>query len=132
SRRSATLVGAMEVRTLNVSHIWTHPGLQGQLRVTAVELIPVALVGFQGRGFADRVQPDFCHDLLAALLFQSIPTSSRTMYLIRKFAFILTAACPQSPCKVGIHPHLYRCGPLPYFDSLKKGLCFTMPSPKMR
>src|SRR5215510_2546609 len=29
---------------------------------------------------------------------------------------ILRAACPQTPCKDGIHPHLYRCGPLPYFD----------------
>src|SRR5262249_12909807 len=28
----------------------------------------------------------------------------------------LRAACPQTPCKDGIHPHLYRCGPLPYFD----------------
>jgi len=36
--------------------------------------------------------------------------------LLRKFAFILRAACPQTPCKDGIHPHLYRCGPLPYFD----------------
>ena len=30
-----------------------------------------ALVGFQGRGFADGVQPDFCHSLLLeALIFQ--------------------------------------------------------------
>src|SRR5262249_58960721 len=30
-----------------------------------------ALVGFQGLGFADRVQPDFCHSLLLeALIFQ--------------------------------------------------------------
>ena len=31
----------------------------------------LALVGFQGRGFADGVQPDFCHSLLLeALIFQ--------------------------------------------------------------
>src|SRR5215472_6975285 len=31
----------------------------------------MALVGFQGRGCADDVQPDFCHALLfAALIFQ--------------------------------------------------------------
>ena len=30
-----------------------------------------ALVGFQGRGFAEDVQPDFCHSLLLeALIFQ--------------------------------------------------------------
>ena len=30
-----------------------------------------ALVGFQGRGCADGVQPDFCHSLfLEALIFQ--------------------------------------------------------------
>jgi hypothetical protein len=30
-----------------------------------------ALVGFQGRGFADDVQPDFCHTfLLEAFIFQ--------------------------------------------------------------
>src|SRR5262249_53434658 len=32
-------------------------------------------------------------------------------HLLRKFALILRAACPQTPCKDGIHPHLYRCGP---------------------
>jgi hypothetical protein len=33
--------------------------------------ITMALVGFQGRGCADGVQPDFCHPLfLEALLFQ--------------------------------------------------------------
>jgi len=31
------------------------------------------------------------------------------------------AACPQTPCKDGIHPHLYRCGPLPYFDRTDSG-----------
>ena len=31
------------------------------------------------------------------------------------------AACPQTPCEDGIHPHLYRCGPLPYFDSIVLG-----------
>ena len=35
------------------------------------EKSPEALVGFQGRGFADGVQPDFCHSLLLeALIFQ--------------------------------------------------------------
>jgi hypothetical protein len=33
----------------------------------------MALVGFQGRGFADGVQPDFCHSLLLeALIFQQL------------------------------------------------------------
>jgi hypothetical protein len=32
---------------------------------------PQALVGFQGRGFVDGIQPDFCHPLLlGALIFQ--------------------------------------------------------------
>ena len=32
---------------------------------------PVALLGFQGRGLDESVQPDFCHDLfLKALIFQ--------------------------------------------------------------
>jgi hypothetical protein len=35
------------------------------------QVIAMALVGFQGRGFADGVQPDFCHALLPeALIFQ--------------------------------------------------------------
>jgi hypothetical protein len=41
---------------------------RGQLHIESCE----ALVGFQGRGCADGVQPDFCHPLfLEALLFQS-------------------------------------------------------------
>ena len=36
-----------------------------------VRYFSTALVGFQGRGFADGVQPDFCHSLfLEALIFQ--------------------------------------------------------------
>ena len=36
------------------------------------ELLSEALVGCQGRGCADGVQPDFCHALLPeALIFQS-------------------------------------------------------------
>ena len=38
-----------------------------------VGLISKALVGFQGRGFVDGVQPDFCHSLLLeALIFQQL------------------------------------------------------------
>jgi hypothetical protein len=34
-------------------------------------LIHMALVGFQGRGYANGVQPDFCHALLLeVLIFQ--------------------------------------------------------------
>ena len=35
------------------------------------QLSQEALIGFQGRGFADGVRPDFCHSLLLeALIFQ--------------------------------------------------------------
>src|SRR5712691_6623416 len=41
-----------------LSRLWQRPWIE-------------ALVGFQGRGCADGVQPDFCHPLLLeALLFQ--------------------------------------------------------------
>src|SRR5881275_1858767 len=41
------------------------------LRSYAPYFYPTALVGFQGRGCAEGVQPDFCHALLlAALIFQ--------------------------------------------------------------
>src|SRR5262244_4357503 len=62
---------------------------------------------FMTAGFRDRAE---------VLFPESIPTGSRPWHLLRKFALILRAACPQTPCKDGIHPHLYRCGPLPYFD----------------
>jgi hypothetical protein len=41
------------------------------MKLTVLEQYGKALVGFQGRGFADVVQPDFCRPLLLeALLFQ--------------------------------------------------------------
>jgi hypothetical protein len=41
------------------------------VKFQAIDITEVALVGFQGRGFADGVQPDFCHSLiLKALIFQ--------------------------------------------------------------
>jgi retron-type reverse transcriptase len=40
-------------------------------RSFSAKALAVALVGFQGRGLADGVQPDFCHPLfLEALIFQ--------------------------------------------------------------
>jgi flavodoxin len=45
-----------------------------------------------------------------------IPTGLRPWHLLRKSAFILRAACPQTPCKDGIHPRSYERGPLSYFD----------------
>ncbi len=46
---------------------------------------------------------------------------------LRKFSFILRAACPQTPCKDGIHPRSYEHGPLPWFDRHKnqKGIAPT-------
>jgi hypothetical protein len=45
-----------------------------------------------------------------------IPTGLRPWPVLRKSAFILRAACPQTPCKDGIYPRSYERGPLPYFD----------------
>ena len=43
----------------------------GATSVSSVRVCGLALVGFQGRGCVDGVQPDFCHALLLeALLFQ--------------------------------------------------------------
>jgi hypothetical protein len=42
--------------------------MQHELRTVAIDLAK-ALVGFQGRGFADGVQSDFCHALLREALF---------------------------------------------------------------
>src|SRR5712691_8662313 len=39
---------------------------------------------------------------------------------VRPQGAMCRAACPQTPCKDGIHPRLYRCGPLPYFDRERK------------
>jgi hypothetical protein len=36
-------------------------------------VLTLALVGFQGRGFADGIQPDLCHSLLLeALIFNNL------------------------------------------------------------
>ena len=41
------------------------------MEIYPLHVSPSALVGFQGRGLADGVQPDFCHPLfLEALIFQ--------------------------------------------------------------
>src|SRR6266566_3310516 len=45
----------------------------------------------------------------------------RPWHLLRKFSFILRTACPQTPCKDGIHPRSYERGPLPWFDSPQTG-----------
>src|SRR5262244_3801503 len=74
---------------------------------------------FMTAGFRDRAE---------VLFPESIPTGSRPWHLLRKFALILRAACPQTPCKDGIHPHLYRCGPLPYFDSIQRSSRMEKPS----
>ncbi len=37
--------------------------------------------------------------------------------IAKEVSFILRAACPQTPCKDGIHPRSYEHGPLPWFDS---------------
>jgi len=48
----------------------------------------VALVGFQGRGLADGVQPGLCHPLfLEALIFQSLGSDSSK--LASAFAAVL-------------------------------------------
>ena len=46
-------------------------GTSGPIRVFKPTVSPLALIGFQGRGFVDGVQPDFCLSLLlGALIFQ--------------------------------------------------------------
>ena len=42
-----------------------------QAKILDATHLELALVGFQGRGFANGVPPDFCHSLLLeALIFQ--------------------------------------------------------------